>query len=216
MEYARSIGASSVDTPTASSTTNTIVASTASSVTYPDDSEVEYVQRRPSSVDTARLDQMQLLSDFLEMHFPSPAAKADLANRSSYLLGLPEADLSSAPMLRNAIQAICFAHAGANYKDQRLIQESQKAYGKVLGALVRSLDQSGARNNPRIIIPSIMLLTLYDDALPDAKAVSSGWRAHYWGVHDYLKACGPAAFQMSDPFSRMLFVRQLYGAKGYS
>ena len=206
IESVRSAGTSSVGTPARSPTAKTASASTASSVTLRDGSEVDVVQRRPAAVDTARMDQMQLLSDFLEMHFPSRAAKADLASRQSYLLGLPEADLASSPMLRNAVQAICYAHAGSNYKDKRLVRESQKAYGKVLNALVRSLDKPNGRSEARIIVPSIMLLTLYDDALPNANSVSSNWRAHYWGVHDYLKACGPSAFQMSDPFSRGLFI----------
>ena len=169
-----------------------------------DASDWEYVQRNTKAVDASRMDQIQLFSDFLEMHFPTPAAKADLANRRSYLMGLPEIDLSSAPMLRSAVEAICYAHAGSNYKDQRLIQQSQRAYGKVLSSLVHSLNSGGKKNDPKIIVPSIMLLTLYDDALPEAH--STGWRAHYWGVHEYLKAIGPSAFPMSEPFSRMLFL----------
>lgn len=155
-------------------------------------------------MDASRMDQIQLFSDFLEMHFPTPAAKADLAERRSYLMGLPDIDLSSAPMLRNAIEAICYAHAGSNYKDQRLVQASQRAYGRVLSSLVRSLHNSGSQNDPLIIVSSIMLLTMYDDSLPEAQA--TGWRAHYWGVHEYIRAIGPGAFSMSQSFSRMLFL----------
>lgn len=75
----------------------------------------------PLQIDNSRIEQSQMLSDFLEMHFPTPEAKANLAYRRSYLTGLPEVDLSSTPMLRNAVQAICFAHAGSNHKDDRLI-----------------------------------------------------------------------------------------------
>jgi hypothetical protein len=77
--------------------------------------------RWPLQIDNLRIEQSQMLSDFLEMHFPTPEAKANLAYRRSYLAILPEVDLSSTPMLRNAIQAIYFAHAGSNRKDNRLI-----------------------------------------------------------------------------------------------
>lgn len=204
-ENAPSGRVSSIATPSAhSSGTNTFMASTASSVTLSESPDRDYLQRHPKAVDASRMNQIQLFSDFLEMHFPSPEAKADLANRKSYLMGLPEIDLSSAPMLRSAVEAICYAHAGANHKDQRFIQASQKAYGRVLNSLVRCINSSSKQNDPRIIIPSIMLLTMYDDSLPEAK--SAGWRSHYWGVHEYLRASGPSAFSMSEPFSRMLFL----------
>jgi hypothetical protein len=77
--------------------------------------------RWPVQIDNLRIEQSQMSSDFLEMHFPTPEAKADLAYRRSYLAVLLEIDLSSTPMLRNAVQAICFAHAGSNRKDNRLI-----------------------------------------------------------------------------------------------
>ena len=111
------------------------------------------VQRHPQAIDTSRLEQMQMLSDFLEMHFPTPQAKANLAFRRSYLSGLPDIDLSSAPMLRHAIEAICYAHAGSNYDDNRLIQQSQKSYGKVLASLVRMLETHGNQSDPRVIVP---------------------------------------------------------------
>ena len=203
---AHSARGSSVATPSVRSTdtTNTLGPSTASSVTMSGPSDWEYLQRHTKAIDSGRMNQIQLFNDFLEMHFPSPAAKADLANRRSYLMGLPEIDLSSAPMLRSAVEAICYAHAGANYKDQRMVQASRKAYGKVLSSLVRCLNSNSSQRDSRIIVPSIMLLTLYDDALPESK--STNWRAHYWGVHEYLRATGPSAFPMSEPFSRMLFL----------
>lgn len=204
-EYPQSGRASSsVATPSGHSSSTRILASTASSMTMSDNSDWDYVQRHTRPVDSSRMEQIQMFSDFLEMHFPTPAAKADLANRRSYLMGLPEIDTSSNPMLRSAVEAICYAHAGANYKDQGLVHASQTAYGKVLSLLVRCLNSSSKQNDPRIIVPSIMLLTMYDDALPEAK--STGWRAHYWGVHEYLRATGPSAFPMADPFSRMLFL----------
>ena len=93
------------------------------------------LQHRPRAIDTSRVTQVQMLSDFLEMHFPTPEAKANLAYRGSYLSGLPDIDLSSTPMLRNAVEAICLAHAGSNYQDVRLVRQSQVSYGKVLNAL---------------------------------------------------------------------------------
>ena len=169
-------------------------------------SDVELIQQRPPAVDPSRLEQMQMLSDFLEMHFPTPAAKANMTYRRSYLAGLPEIDISSSPMLKNAVDAICYAHAGSNYKDRRLVQQSQRSYGKVLSALVRTLEHSGHKSDPRILIPSIMLLCLYDDSIPSSNQHSTGWRAHYGGVHEYLRACGPTCFNMSAPFERLVFL----------
>ena len=77
--------------------------------------------QRPLQIDNSRMEQSQMLSDFLEMHFPTAEAKANLTYRRSYLIGLPDIDLSSTPMLRNAVQAMCFSHTGSNHKDSRLI-----------------------------------------------------------------------------------------------
>ena len=77
--------------------------------------------RWPLQIDKSRLEQSEMLSEFLEMHYPTPEAKADLVYRRSFLIGLPKIDLSSTPMLRDAIEAICFAHAGTSHKDGRLI-----------------------------------------------------------------------------------------------
>lgn len=201
--YTTSGRESSVATPSAKSST-TAVASTASSVTMPNPSDWEYVQRHKKAIDGGRMDQIQLFANFLETHFASPEAKADLINRGSYLMALPDIDLSSAPMLRNAVEAVCYAHVGATRQDQRLVQASRRAYGRVLNALVRSLNNPGKPTDPQVIVPSIMLLTLFDDSLPESK--STDWRAHYWGVHEYLRATGPSAFPMMEPFSRMLFL----------
>lgn len=115
-------------------------------------------------------------------------------------------NLSSSPMLRNAVEAICYAHAGSNYNDDRLVRQSQMSYGKVLSGLMSTLKGSPQKSQPMVIIPSILLLCIYDDPIPHQDQDSNGWRAHYWGVHDYLRAIGPSSFDPNSAFDRLVFM----------
>jgi hypothetical protein len=153
----------------------------------------------------APVQQVQMLSSFLETHFPSRAAKADLAKRNSYLMALPDIDLSKSPILRHALDTICFAHVGSKHRDERLQRESQQSYGKVLTTLVADLNRKEPRNEPRHILASILLLCLYDDSIPSPKSLLSGWTAHYHGAQQFLKAVGPHALNMADAFDRLTF-----------
>ncbi|TKA33606.1 hypothetical protein B0A50_00442 [Salinomyces thailandicus] len=150
--------------------------------------------------------QAQILSSFLELHFPSKAAKADLAHRRSWLLGLPEVDLAEAPLLRNAVDTVCYAHLGSQQKDNRLQQEARHSYGRVLCGLMQELERPRNRHDPKHITAAMMLLCLYDDALPQPQSAVSGWAAHYLGAQEFLRACGPTTLDLSVPFDRLIFM----------
>ena len=50
-----------------------------------------------------------------------------------------------------------------------------------------------------------MLLCFYDDAIPTQRE-PGGWRAHYWGVYEFVKTRGPSCFDMTSPFEQLLFL----------
>ncbi|RMY79885.1 hypothetical protein D0864_08897 [Hortaea werneckii] len=164
------------------------------------------VPRRTQHVSCRPVQQMQILSSFLELHFPSKAAKADLASRRSWLLGLPEIDLAISPLLRNAVDTVCFAHLGAQNHDTRLQHQAQQSYGRVLFGLVQAMERQRPRYDPRHVMASMMLLCLYDDALPQPHSTVSGWAAHYLGAQEFLKACGPSSLDPSVSFDRLIFM----------
>lgn len=64
--------------------------------------------RRSVAIDLRPAQQMQMLSDFLESNFPSTRARAGLADRGSYLATLPDIEIATTPMLKTAIDTLCF------------------------------------------------------------------------------------------------------------
>ncbi|GAB1736590.1 hypothetical protein NU219Hw_g8217t1 [Hortaea werneckii] len=162
--------------------------------------------KRPQHVNCRPVQQMQILSSFLELHFPSKAAKADLASRRSWLLGLPEIDLAISPLLRNAVDTVCYAHLGAQNHDMRLQHQAQQSYGRVLFGLMQAMERQRPRYDARHVMASMMLLCLYDDALPQPHSKISGWAAHYLGAQEFLKACGPSSLDASVSFDRLIFM----------
>lgn len=155
-------------------------------------------------IDHSRVEQVQMLSDFLERHFTLSRYKDNLEYTRASLKGLPETDFYSNPMLYNAVQAICLAHTGSKYNENRLVLQSRVSYGKVLAALVRIFERSAVYSDHRVVVPSIMLLCLCEVITPGQSHEKDAWRAHYWGVHEYLKVCGPSCFDMASPFGRLL------------
>ncbi|USW53906.1 hypothetical protein Slin15195_G072250 [Septoria linicola] len=151
---------------------------------------------------------MQMLSDFLESNFPSTRARAGLADRGSYLATLPDIEIATTPMLKTAIDTLCFAHIGAKTGDRRLVQRSQTSYGQVLSSLITAVNRRSGDISyiePRAVITSIMLLCLYDDSIPLPFQGENGWATHYWGCQQLLGAHGPGFMRIDDPFDRMLF-----------
>ena len=162
--------------------------------------------KRIPSISCRSIQQVQILSSFLELHFPSKEAKADLADRRSWLLALPEIDFSETPLLRNAVDTVCYAHLSSQHRDSRLQQESRYAYGRVLSGLMQELGRQKPQHDPQHITASMMLLCFYDDALPQPQSAVSGWQAHYLGAQEFLKARGPSSLDVSKPFDRLLFM----------
>lgn len=149
-----------------------------------------------------------MLSDFLETNFPSTKARAGLADRGSYLATLPDIEIASSPLLKTAIDTLCFAHIGAKTGDKRLVQRSQGSYGQVLASLITAVNRRHGESvtiEPRTVITSIMLLCLYDDSIPLPFQGENGWATHYWGCQQLLAAHGPGFMRIDDPFDRMLF-----------
>lgn len=152
--------------------------------------------------------QAQMLSDFINSYFPTTRARAGLADRRSYLAALPDVDLARTPILNMAIQTLCFAHIGAKTGDSRLIKESQDSYGNVLSSLIQATTRPNVNNScfePKAVITSIMLLCLYDDAVPIPHQGKNGWATHYWGIQQLLQAYGPSILNMDEPFDRLIF-----------
>ncbi|KAF2163801.1 hypothetical protein M409DRAFT_25982 [Zasmidium cellare ATCC 36951] len=148
-----------------------------------------------------------MLSDFLNTHFPTAEARAGLANRRSYLAALPDIDLTSTPLLRIAIDTLCFAHIGSKTGDMRLVRESQASYGKVLNSLIKATSAPAGEvpyMEPKAVITSIMLLCLYDDSIP-VPHQEGGWGTHYWGAQQLLRAYGASFLNMAEPFDRLIF-----------
>lgn len=149
-----------------------------------------------------------MLSDFLNTHFPTAEARAGLANRRSYLAALPDMDLTTTPLLRIAIDTLCFAHIGSKTGDLRLVRESQTSYGKVLHSLIKATSAPSGQTpymEPKAVITSIMLLCLYDDSIPVPHRAPGGWATHYWGAQELLRAYGASFLNMAEPFDRLIF-----------
>lgn len=144
----------------------------------------------------------------MSSYFPTAQARADLAYRGSYLAALPDIDLSSNPILRTAVDTLCFAHVGSKNNDDRLIRQSQTSYGRVLNLLIQATNRSDGNAphmEPKAIVTSIMLLCLYDDAIPVPFQGRNGWAAHYWGSLELLRVHGPSFLNMKQPFDRLIF-----------
>ncbi len=160
----------------------------------------------PANIDLAAVEQLQMFNSFLNLHFRG--AEASQAQRCSYMLALPDADLYTSPMLSDAVNAISYCHLGAYCNDDRLIHRSQMCYGKVLLALSRLVDRPGSHSGitTRIIITTIMTLCFYDSSLQAASPVADDtWKMHYKGVNEYLEAKGPSALRLRTDSDILLF-----------
>jgi hypothetical protein len=149
-----------------------------------------------------------MLADFLHTCFPSTRARAGLADRNSYLAALPDIHLATTPLVKTAIDTLCFAHLGSKSRDPRLIRESQRSYGKVLSFLVKATSRPAQRTpafDPRAVVTSIMLLCLYDDQIPVHLQQGNEFATHYLGCQQLLNLYGARMFNRHEPFDRLLF-----------
>lgn len=114
----------------------------------------------------------------------------------------------SCPLLSNAVNTIALANLASAKHDQRLVHESQEAYGKTLSQLVRSLDRSylhKPRYKPRDVVASILLLSFYNEGTMISDSSAKNHLAHLRGAADYAGACGPDSFDLSCPFDSKMF-----------
>ncbi|KAF2488117.1 hypothetical protein BDY17DRAFT_290268 [Neohortaea acidophila] len=152
------------------------------------------------AIDPSATEQIQMLSDFLDLHFSVPKAKASLLDRQSHLLALPDIDTSSNQMLSDALRAICLGHIGEHHHDDRLVQQSQIYYGNVLRGLAQLVPRQDTKIPPADIVTCILLLCVYADYTPMPHLQSNAWKVHYWGAHEFLKAKGPSILSVCSPW----------------
>ncbi|KAF2479565.1 hypothetical protein BDY17DRAFT_41517 [Neohortaea acidophila] len=140
-----------------------------------------------NAINSRSLEQLQMLSNVLEHHFPSRLGEASSAKLGSFLGRVPALDLSS-PLVSHAVDSLCFAHFGAHNGDKSLLRVSQVAYGHAINALRREVTRlDHPTSNHRKLLYAIMVIGLYDDAMPLEHRRQNSWEVHYWGVHEYLQ-----------------------------